>query len=173
MLLNPQGAYARAGHAGTLCVYINHLCVLVQSLEHESLSWSRLVGSEKVGAILCLQQDSDMEYFGLDLRPILRRVEERADVSHTRFRINDFDAFDLRNKLPEAAAVLAREVQKGKKAYVHCTAGVNPVFCHHSHSSTATKNPCSLISIVHLQPSFQHFARCLVQCRLNVIFWLS
>jgi len=87
------------------------------------LTWLRLVEQEGVGSILCLQQDSDMAYFSLDLGPILRRAEERGDVHHIRYRINDFDAFDLRMKLPEAAATVAREVGKGRKVYIHCTAG--------------------------------------------------
>jgi hypothetical protein len=87
------------------------------------LTWLRLVEQEGVGSILCLQQDSDMEYFKLDLGPILRRVEERGDVHHIRYRINDFDAFDLRMKLPEAAATVAREIGQGRKVYIHCTAG--------------------------------------------------
>lgn len=65
-----------------------------------------------------------MEYFSLDINPILSRVAERGDVRHIRHRINDFDAFDLRIKLPEAATLVAREIRSGRKVYVHCTAGM-------------------------------------------------
>ena len=51
------------------------------------------------------------------------RVKERGDVHHIRRRINDFDAFDLRMRLPVAAATVAREVAQGRKVYIHCTAG--------------------------------------------------
>lgn len=80
---------------------------------------------EGVGSILCLQQDSDMEYFSLDIVPILARAREREDVHHVRHRINDFDAFDLRMRLPGAAATVAREIGQdgGRKVYIHCTAG--------------------------------------------------
>ncbi len=85
--------------------------------------WHRLVEEEGVGSILCLQQDSDMEYFDLDINPILQRARERGDVHHIRYRINDFDAFDLRVRLPGAGATVAREVAQGRKTYIHCTAG--------------------------------------------------
>ena len=68
-----------------------------------------------------------MEYFDLDIKPILERAEQRGDIHHIRYRINDFDAFDLRMKLPGAAAVVAREISQGRKAYIHCTAGQLPV----------------------------------------------
>lgn len=86
----------------------------------------RLVDKENVGSVFCLQQDSDMEYFDLDIDPILARAADRGDVQHVRYRINDFDAFDLRMKLPGAAAALAKEISQGRKAYVHCTAGKHP-----------------------------------------------
>ena len=76
-----------------------------------------------MGSIICLQQDSDMQYFDLDISPILQRAQDRGDVQHTRYRINDFDAFDLRMKLPGAAATVAKEISQGRKAYIHCTAG--------------------------------------------------
>lgn len=83
----------------------------------------RLVEDEGVGSILCLQQDSDMEYFDLDIRPILDRAQERGDVNHIRYRINDFDAFNLRMRLPGAALAVAKEVQQNRRVYIHCTAG--------------------------------------------------
>ena len=60
----------------------------------------RLAEQESVGAIVNLQEDSDMAYFDLDLAPIRARCAERGDVAHARFSIRDFDAFDLRMKLP-------------------------------------------------------------------------
>jgi hypothetical protein len=82
----------------------------------------RLVDEENVGAILCLQQDSDMAYFYLDIGPILEQAKSRG-VHHIRYRINDFDPFSLRTRLPGAAAIVAREASNGRKVYIHCTAG--------------------------------------------------
>jgi hypothetical protein len=43
-----------------------------------------------------------------------------------RFRIRDFDPYDLRRKLPKAVSRLAREHNpaSGGTVYIHCTAGV-------------------------------------------------
>lgn len=57
-----------------------------------------------MGTIISLQQDVDMEYFSLDLAPVMARCAERG-VGHVRFPIRDFDPTDLRRKLPDAVKV--------------------------------------------------------------------
>ena len=44
----------------------------------------RLAEQEGVGTIFCLQEDSDMAYFDLDLQPILDRCHQRGDIKHVR-----------------------------------------------------------------------------------------
>jgi len=90
----------------------------------EDAAWLR--EKEKVRGVLCLQQDSDMEYFSLDLNPVLRGCE-RVGITHVRCRVNDFDPHDLRLKLPSGVAALdkaMRECEDGECVYVHCTAGL-------------------------------------------------
>ena len=85
-----------------------------------------LADEERVAAVLCLQQDSDMAYFDLDLEPVLSGCAA-SGIRHVRSRINDFDPYDLRLKLPAAAAALRDQVARldpGECAYVHCTAGL-------------------------------------------------
>ncbi|XP_024399194.1 phosphoglucan phosphatase DSP4, amyloplastic isoform X2 [Physcomitrium patens] len=79
-----------------------------------------------VGVVFCLQQDPDLAYFGVDLSAIQRRVNELDGITHYRCEIRDFDPYDLRMRLPVAVAKLhqAIEANKGKTAYVHCTAGL-------------------------------------------------
>ena len=101
--------------------------VIYRVVRWHNLVRYRLVEEEDVGSIVCLQQDSDMQYFALDIQPILARAQERGDVRHIRYRINDFDAFDLRMKLPGAAAAVAKEVAQGRKVYIHCTAGEDQI----------------------------------------------
>ncbi|CAL8461831.1 g1362 [Coccomyxa elongata] len=88
----------------------------------------RLADDEGVGAIVNLQEDSDMAYFDLDLEPIRQRCAERGDVAHNRFPIRDFDPFDLRRKLAGAVQLVADQVAHlegtGRKVYIHCTAGL-------------------------------------------------
>ena len=69
---------------------------------------------------------SDMEWFSLDINPVLQRCKERGDIEHIRFRIHDFDGFDLRLKLPEAVSIVAERINAGRKVYIHCTAGIVP-----------------------------------------------
>ena len=47
----------------------------------------RVAEREGVRTVLCLQEDSDMAYFSLDLAPILQRCAARGDVDHVRHRI--------------------------------------------------------------------------------------
>ena len=65
-----------------------------------------------------------MAWFNLDVSPIEARCKERGDIQHIRFRIRDFDPFDLRIKLPAAVQIVADQVAKGRKVYIHCTAGL-------------------------------------------------
>jgi len=94
----------------------------------------RLVEEEGVQTILNLQQDPDMEYFDLDVAPIVARAQERGDVRHVRFPITDFCPHDLRVRLPAAVATILRAghaplPDDGSPSgpdtlYVHCTAGM-------------------------------------------------
>ncbi|CAI7849033.1 unnamed protein product, partial [Closterium sp. NIES-53] len=79
---------------------------------------------EGVGAVQCLQRDSDLEYFDLDINPIIERAAERGDIRHLWTEIRDFDPFDLRMQLPRAVAALHKAVMECGTAYVHCTAGL-------------------------------------------------
>lgn len=87
----------------------------------------RLAEEQKVGAIVNLQEDTDMAFFDLDLAPIRERCLARGDVAHNRYPIRDFDPFDLRMKLAGAVQLVADQVKvqkgSGKKVYIHCTAG--------------------------------------------------
>ncbi|GIL97365.1 hypothetical protein Vretimale_3018 [Volvox reticuliferus] len=84
-----------------------------------------LAERENVRTIFCLQEDSDMAYFNLDIEPIQARCKERGDIKHVRFPIRDFDPFDLRRKLPKAVTRLARGHNPSNgTVYIHCTAGL-------------------------------------------------
>jgi hypothetical protein len=63
------------------------------------------------------------EYFSLDIEPIQLRCKA-VSVPHLRLRINDFDPFNLRLRLPEVIKQLAAAHKTaGGTAYIHCTAG--------------------------------------------------
>lgn len=78
-----------------------------------------------VKTIFCLQQDSDLEYFGVDIAAIREYANSCSDIQHVRAEIRDFDAFDLRSRLPAVVAKLHKAIsQNGGVAYIHCTAGL-------------------------------------------------
>lgn len=77
-----------------------------------------------VTAVLNLQTDEDIwsgEFFG----ETLDALYGNSGVKLCRVPVNDFDAFDLQQKLPECVAVLRSLLNEGQTVYLHCTAGVN------------------------------------------------
>ncbi|KAM0945110.1 putative tyrosine specific protein phosphatase [Dioscorea sansibarensis] len=81
-----------------------------------------------VKTIFCLQQDSDLEYFGVDIGAIREYANACGDIAHYRAEIRcyrDFDAFDLRMRLPAVLSKLHKVIkQNGGVTYIHCTAGL-------------------------------------------------
>ncbi|XP_073267269.1 phosphoglucan phosphatase DSP4, amyloplastic isoform X3 [Populus alba] len=78
-----------------------------------------------VKTIFCLQQDPDLEYFGVDISAIEDYAKACGDIQHLRAQIRDFDAFDLRKRIPAVISKLYKAINRnGGVAYIHCTAGL-------------------------------------------------
>ncbi|XP_074272515.1 phosphoglucan phosphatase DSP4, amyloplastic [Silene latifolia] len=78
-----------------------------------------------VRTIFCLQQDPDLQYFGVDITAIQKYAETCTDIEHIRAEIRDFDGFDLRMRLPVVVGILYKAIKRnGGVAYIHCTAGM-------------------------------------------------
>ncbi|GAB2276837.1 Phosphoglucan phosphatase DSP4, chloroplastic [Dionaea muscipula] len=78
-----------------------------------------------VRTIFCLQQDSDLEYFGVDINAIREYAKSFDDIEHLRAEIRDFDGFDLRMRLPAVISKLTKAINRnGGVTYIHCTAGL-------------------------------------------------
>ncbi|CAA3010173.1 phosphoglucan phosphatase DSP4, amyloplastic [Olea europaea subsp. europaea] len=78
-----------------------------------------------VKTIFCLQQDSDLEYFSVDISAIREYANSFSDIQHLRAAIRDFDAFDLRMRFPAVVSKLHKAINRnGGVTYVHCTAGL-------------------------------------------------
>ncbi|XP_044462724.1 phosphoglucan phosphatase DSP4, amyloplastic isoform X2 [Mangifera indica] len=78
-----------------------------------------------VKTIFCLQQDPDLEYFGVDINAIQEHAKTYDDTQHLRAEIRDFDSFDLRMRLPAVVGKLYKAIKRnGGVTYVHCTAGL-------------------------------------------------
>uniref|UniRef100_A0A0V0IL59 Putative phosphoglucan phosphatase LSF2, chloroplastic-like n=1 Tax=Solanum chacoense TaxID=4108 RepID=A0A0V0IL59_SOLCH len=79
---------------------------------------------ENVAFILNLQQDEDIEFWGIDLQSIVTRCSELG-IHHMRRPARDFDPDSLRSVLPKAVSSLEWAISEGKgRVYVHCTAGL-------------------------------------------------
>nr|XP_043616630.1 phosphoglucan phosphatase DSP4, amyloplastic-like [Erigeron canadensis] len=78
-----------------------------------------------VKTVYCLQQNSDLEYFSVDISAIREYASTFDDIEHLRAEIRDFDAFDLRLRLPYVISKLHKAVKRnGGITYIHCTAGL-------------------------------------------------
>uniref|UniRef100_A0A7N0RHX6 Uncharacterized protein n=1 Tax=Kalanchoe fedtschenkoi TaxID=63787 RepID=A0A7N0RHX6_KALFE len=81
----------------------------------------------KVGVktVFCLQQNPDLDYFGVDISAIQEYAKTFTDIQHIRAEIRDFDAFDLRIRLPAVLSKLYKAINRnGGVTYIHCTAGM-------------------------------------------------
>eukprot|EP00252_Welwitschia_mirabilis_P011425 TRINITY_DN2567_c0_g1_i3.p1 TRINITY_DN2567_c0_g1~~TRINITY_DN2567_c0_g1_i3.p1 ORF type:complete len:417 (-),score=88.01 TRINITY_DN2567_c0_g1_i3:129-1379(-) len=78
-----------------------------------------------VRTIFCLQQDPDLAYFDVDISAIQEHAKQIDGIQHIRAEIRDFDAFDMRMRLPKVVSKLLDAV-KGTQGitYIHCTAGL-------------------------------------------------
>ncbi|KRH64175.1 hypothetical protein GLYMA_04G220900v4 [Glycine max] len=120
MMRNPYEYHHDLGMNYTLIT--DNLIVGSQPQKPEDID--HLKKEEGVAYILNLQQDNDVEYWGVDLQSIIRRSRE-LEISHTRRPAKDFDPDSLQNELPKAVSSLEWAISEGKgRVYVHCTAGL-------------------------------------------------
>ncbi|XP_030540388.1 phosphoglucan phosphatase LSF2, chloroplastic isoform X2 [Rhodamnia argentea] len=120
MMRNPYEYHHDLGMNYTLIT--DNLIVGSQPQKPEDID--HLKHEENVAYILNLQQDRDIEYWGIDFQAILRRCQELG-IQHIRRPARDFDPDSLRSGLPKAVSSLERAISDGKgRVYVHCTAGL-------------------------------------------------
>ncbi|KAK7350827.1 hypothetical protein VNO77_09814 [Canavalia gladiata] len=120
MMRNPYEYHHDLGMNYTLIT--DNLIVGSQPQKPEDVD--HLKKEEGVACILNLQQDKDVEYWGIDLQSIIRRCHE-LEINHTRRPAKDFDPDSLRSELPKAVSSLEWAISEGKgRVYVHCTAGL-------------------------------------------------
>ncbi|XP_031271292.1 LOW QUALITY PROTEIN: phosphoglucan phosphatase LSF2, chloroplastic-like [Pistacia vera] len=101
---------------------IDNLIVGSQPQKPEDIDHLRK--GENVAYILNLQQDKDIEYWGIDFQPIVKRCHA-IGIRHMRRPAKDCYPDSLRSQLPKAVSSLEWAISEGKgKAYVHCTAGL-------------------------------------------------
>ncbi|KAL3630095.1 Phosphoglucan phosphatase DSP4, chloroplastic [Castilleja foliolosa] len=120
--------------------YSHDMTAAMGAVTPEDVDKLRSIG---VKTIFCLQQDSDLEYFGVDIAAIIEYVNHCGDIQHLRAEIRDFDAFDLRMRLPAVVSKLHKAINmNGGVAYIHCTAGLGRAPATASHTLLMSKRPC-------------------------------
>lgn len=83
----------------------------------------RIRSEARATALLSLQHDDCLAYWGIDY-PAMCRAAEQLGLEMRRCPIRDFDVADMRRKLPDAVSSLAQLRSRGHRTYVHCTAGL-------------------------------------------------
>lgn len=83
-----------------------------------------------INVIVNLQQDKDMQHWGVDFEANQRKCTELG-LQLIRKPAIDFDPHSLRKTLPTAVKEVGLAIQQGKRVYVHCTAGLGraPAVC--------------------------------------------
>lgn len=120
MMRNPYEYHHELGMNYTLI--LDNLIVGSQPQKPEDIDHLKL--NENVAYILNLQQDKDIEYWGIDFDSILKHCEQ-IGIRHMRKPAKDFDPDSLRTMLPRAVSSLEWALSEGKgRVYVHCTAGL-------------------------------------------------
>ncbi len=84
---------------------------------------NRLRQEAQVSALLSLQHDDCLAYWGIDYQKMLA-TGFTLGMTMERCQIRDFDTSDMRLRLPQAVHKLARLRHAGHRVYVHCTAGM-------------------------------------------------
>jgi protein-tyrosine phosphatase len=80
--------------------------------------------SAGITAVLNVQSDDDIHYLGIDW-PSLQSHYFAVGLEARRYRIQDFDDADLRDKLPGAVDELKDLLGNEHTVFVHCSAGIN------------------------------------------------
>ena len=77
-----------------------------------------------INTVLNVQTDKDFESRQLDIN-ILNKYANKYGIKIERYPIEDFNPQELYDKLKGAGDLLNDLLKKGKKVYVHCTAGIS------------------------------------------------
>ncbi|MGA2063055.1 MAG: dual specificity protein phosphatase family protein [Thermoguttaceae bacterium] len=84
----------------------------------------RLKRDHKISALLNVQTDDDMAYWGIDWHT-LETHYRKLNIEVQRIPVRDFDPEDLRRRLPQCVEALDALLKQGHNVYVHCSMGIN------------------------------------------------
>ena len=113
----------------------------------EDAAWLR--DARAISAVVCLQDDVDLDRKGLSLVALENAYAARGIGFH-RIEIPDGDLDALHARLDAAVALVAELLAAGERVYLHCNAGLNRaptvaiayLHVHHGHELDAA---CALV----------------------------
>lgn len=121
----------------------------------------------RIGTVISLQDDLDLERKGLRLSA-LQRAYTAADIALERFPVSDGDAAGLCVVLDRVVAALHARLEAGQRVYLHCNAGLNrapsvAVAYLHRHHGLALDDACATIKalrpcVPYMRALRQHYA---------------
>jgi protein-tyrosine phosphatase len=134
-----------AGHPGHAFVLPN--LAVGEYPTPEDASWLR--ATCRVGTVVSLQDDLDLERKGLRLRELLAAYR-RADIALERYPVADGDAAALCALLDRVLSGLHRSLGLGERVYLHCNAGLNraptvAVAYLHRHHGLSLEAACAMV----------------------------
>jgi protein-tyrosine phosphatase len=83
----------------------------------------RLSRRAGITAVVNLQTDEDFVRLAIDWARVERHYHDRG-IEIRRVAVTDFDAVDLRHKLPHAVQTVDELIRAGHTTYLHCSLGV-------------------------------------------------
>jgi protein-tyrosine phosphatase len=130
----------------------------------EDAAWLR--HTPAISAVVCLQDDVDLDRKGLSL-PALRRAYDAHGIGFHRIAVPDGDAEQLRLRLDDTVALVADLLARGERVYLHCNAGLNraptvAVAYLHVHRGHALDAACRLVKarrpcVPYMRMLFAHY----------------
>lgn len=113
----------------------------------EDVDWLR--GTPAISAVVCLQDDVDLDRKGL-LLSALERAYTAGGISFHRVPLPDGDAEAIRARLDETVALVAGLIERGERVYLHCNAGLNraptvAIAYLHVHRGHTLEAACALV----------------------------
>lgn len=132
----------------------------------EDAGWLR--GVRNISAVVCLQDDGDLDRKGLELRTLERAYAARGIAFH-RVPLPDGDAEAIGARLDETVALLAELIGRGERVYLHCNAGLNraptvAIAYLHVHGGHTLDAACALVKsrracVPYMRALQAHYAR--------------
>ena len=113
----------------------------------EDAEWLRR--ERAITAVVCLQDEIDLDRKGLSLRA-LERAYAGYGLHFHRVAVPDGDLERLRERLDEVVALVAELIRRGERIYLHCNAGLNraptvAIAYLHVHADLTLEAACALV----------------------------